>query len=82
MPSSTPPTRDDGIGIPQDDLPYIFDKFYRVETPETEGIVGSGLGLSMVKTIVEKHQGRIWAESEEGIGTSFTLVLPATSASR
>ena len=73
---------DDGIGIPQDDLPYIFDKFYRVESPETEGIVGSGLGLSMVKTIVEKHQGRIWAESEVGVGTSFYLVLPATSAAR
>ena len=73
---------DDGIGIPQDDLPYIFDKFYRVESPETEGIVGSGLGLSMVKTIAEKHQGRIWAESEVGVGTSFYLVLPATSASR
>jgi signal transduction histidine kinase len=73
---------DDGIGIPQEDLPYIFDKFYRVESPETEGIVGSGLGLSMVKTIAEKHQGRIWAESEQGVGTSFYLVLPATSASR
>jgi len=67
---------DDGIGIPQDDLPYIFDKFYRVESPETEGIVGSGLGLSMVKTIAEKHQGRIWAESDLGLGSTFSVVLP------
>jgi two-component system sensor histidine kinase VicK len=70
---------DDGIGIPKEDIPFIFDKFYRVERPETEGIVGSGLGLSMVKTIVEKHQGRIWAESVEGEGTTFTLVLPTIS---
>ena len=68
---------DDGIGISKDDLQHIFDKFYRVDRPETEGIIGSGLGLSIVKTIVEKHRGRIWVESEIGKGTVFTVVLPA-----
>ncbi|RLC62066.1 MAG: hypothetical protein DRI48_10000 [Chloroflexi bacterium] len=69
--------RDDGIGISQDDLPHIFDKFYRADRPETADIVGSGLGLSIVKTIVEKHQGRTWVESQLGKGTTFTIVLPA-----
>jgi signal transduction histidine kinase/CheY-like chemotaxis protein len=70
---------DDGIGISQEDLPHIFDKFYRVDRPETEGIVGSGLGLSIVKTIIEKHQGRIWVTSKVGEGTAFTVVLPAVT---
>jgi len=70
---------DDGIGIPQDDLPHIFERFYRVDKPETANIVGSGLGLSIVKTIVEKHQGRIWVCSREGEGTTFTFVLPAAT---
>jgi two-component system sensor histidine kinase BaeS len=69
---------DDGIGISQEDLPHVFDKFYRVDSPETEDIIGSGLGLSIVKTIVEKHRGRIWVESELGQGTTFAIVLPAT----
>jgi two-component system phosphate regulon sensor histidine kinase PhoR len=67
---------DDGIGISQEDIHHIFDKFYRVDRPETEGIVGSGLGLSIVKTIIEKHGGRIWVESEIGKGTTFAVVLP------
>jgi two-component system NtrC family sensor kinase len=69
--------KDDGIGISKEDLPHIFDKFYRVDRPETEGIIGSGLGLSIVKTIVEKHGGRIWVDSEVGEGTTFAVVLPA-----
>jgi len=75
--------KDNGIGIPPDDLPHVFDKFYRVDSPETAEIIGSGLGLSIVKTIVEKHRGRVWVESEcgwktsVGVGTTFTIVLPA-----
>ncbi|MCP4538753.1 MAG: response regulator [Chloroflexi bacterium] len=69
--------KDDGIGISKEDISHIFDKFYRVDRPETEGIIGSGLGLSIVKTIVEKHRGRIWVESEVGEGTTFAIVLPA-----
>jgi signal transduction histidine kinase len=70
---------DDGIGISHDDLPHIFDPFYRADSPETEDIVGSGLGLSIVKTIVEKHGGRIWVDSELGEGTTFNVVLPAAA---
>jgi len=68
--------QDNGIGISQEDLPHIFDKFFRVDRPETENIIGSGLGLSIVKTIVEKHGGRVWVESEIGSGTTFVIVLP------
>lgn len=68
--------KDNGIGIPATDSPFIFDKFYRVQTKETEDIVGSGLGLSIVKSIIEKHQGHIWVDSQEGVGSTFTFVLP------
>ena len=67
---------DDGIGISVADTPYIFDKFYRVRSKETEDIVGSGLGLSIVRSIIEKHQGRIWVQSRVGEGSTFTFVLP------
>jgi signal transduction histidine kinase len=67
--------RDDGIGIPADDLPHIFEKFYRVKSPETDDIIGSGLGLSLVKSIIEKHGGRIWVRSQAGEGSEFTIVL-------
>jgi len=72
--------KDNGIGIPQEDLPHIFDKFYRVKRPETEDIIGTGLGLSIVKTIVEKHQGRVWVDSKVGEGSTFTIILPASAS--
>ncbi len=68
--------RDTGIGIALDDQRHIFDKFYRVQSEATERINGSGLGLSIVKAIVEKHNGRVWVESEPGHGSTFTVVLP------
>lgn len=68
--------RDTGIGIALDDQRHIFDKFYRVRSDATERIAGSGLGLSIVKAIVEKHNGRVWVESEPGKGSTFTVVLP------
>jgi signal transduction histidine kinase len=68
--------RDTGIGITLDDQRQIFDKFYRVHSEATERINGSGLGLSIVKAIVEKHNGRVWVESEPGKGSTFTVVLP------
>jgi signal transduction histidine kinase len=71
--------QDNGIGISQEDLPHVFEKFFRVDRPETENIIGSGLGLSIVKTIVEKHGGRVWVESELGEGTTFAIVLPPMS---
>jgi PAS domain S-box-containing protein len=67
---------DTGIGISPADLPYVFDKFYRAQSPRTEEVVGTGLGLSLVKSIVEKHGGQIWVESELGIGSTFTFSLP------
>jgi two-component system phosphate regulon sensor histidine kinase PhoR len=70
---------DTGIGIKKEDLPRIFDKFYRVKTTETRQIVGTGLGLSIVKTIVDAHLGSISVESEEGGGTTFTVLLPKES---
>jgi len=68
---------DSGMGISANDLPYIFDKFYRVESDETIDIQGTGLGLSICKSVVEKHGGRIWAESTPGKGSVFHVALPA-----
>lgn len=67
---------DSGIGIPPEDLPHIFERFYRVQRPETEEIEGTGLGLSIVKAVIERHGGRVWVESRPGEGSTFTLVLP------
>jgi PAS domain S-box-containing protein len=69
---------DAGPGIPADEQPRIFDKFYRASNINND-IEGSGLGLAIVKTIVESHQGRIWVESVEGKGSSFFVVLPILS---
>ena len=66
---------DNGIGIPQVDLPFIFDKFYRASNANNE-MSGTGLGLSIVRSIVEAHQGRIWVESQPDEGSTFTVVLP------
>lgn len=67
---------DTGVGIPEEDLPRIFDKFYRVKSAETRGIVGTGLGLSIVKSVVEAHFGSVSVQSQEGKGTTFTVLLP------
>jgi len=67
---------DTGIGIKSEDIPHIFDKFYRVKSIETRQIVGTGLGLTIVKSIVEAHLGTISLESTEGTGTTFTVLLP------
>jgi signal transduction histidine kinase len=70
---------DTGIGIKKEDLPRIFDKFYRVKTAETRQIIGTGLGLTIVKSIVDAHLGSISVESELGKGTTFTVLLPKGS---
>jgi PAS domain S-box-containing protein len=70
---------DTGIGLKKEDIPRIFDKFYRVKTTETRQIVGTGLGLSIVKSIVDAHLGSISVESEEGGGTTFTVLFPRES---
>jgi signal transduction histidine kinase len=71
---------DDGIGIPLKDLPHIFDRFYQVESHLTRQHGGMGLGLSVAKMMVEMHGGRIWAESAEGKGSIFTMLLPLDSS--
>jgi len=68
--------RDQGIGISQDDLPRIFDKFYRVERQETARITGTGLGLSIAKYIVESYNGKIDVKSELGKGTTISFGFP------
>jgi two-component system phosphate regulon sensor histidine kinase PhoR len=68
---------DTGIGIPQEDMDRIFEKFYRIKTDETKSISGSGLGLSIVKGIVDAHSGSIRVESEAGKGTTFVVLLPS-----
>jgi signal transduction histidine kinase len=67
---------DSGIGIPEDELPYIFDRFFRGEEPRTMQISGTGLGLAILKEIVELHGGRVTVESEVDKGSSFTVWLP------
>lgn len=66
---------DTGVGIELGDQPYIFDKFYRSEKVKDD-YQGSGLGLSIVKSVVERHNGRVWVASIPGKGTTFTVVLP------
>ncbi|MFQ5872837.1 MAG: sensor histidine kinase [Dehalococcoidia bacterium] len=72
---------DNGPGIPEEDLPHIFDKMYRVEKEGTRAVEGSGLGLSIVKRIVELHGGQIAVESAVGKGTAFSIRLPLAEAS-
>jgi signal transduction histidine kinase len=69
--------RDNGIGISETDLPHVFSKFYRSQEARHTDTEGMGIGLYMAKNIVEKHNGRIWAESRgEGQGATFSIALP------
>ena len=68
--------QDRGIGVPGVDLPHIFDRFYTVDKGRSRKSGGAGLGLSIVKTIIEKHQGTVGVESELGKGSVFTIGLP------
>jgi OmpR-family two-component system manganese-sensing sensor histidine kinase len=67
---------DTGVGIPPEELPKIFDKFYRVKHPKTRQVTGTGLGLAIVKAIVDAHQGTIDVESVVDKGTTFKILLP------
>lgn len=87
LPSDHPPGEwvriaiyDQGIGIAPEDLPRIWDRFFRVDNTNTRRIGGTGLGLSITKALVELHGGRIWAESTLGKGSSFFFTLPIPGA--
>nr|MBU1328690.1 hypothetical protein [Candidatus Omnitrophota bacterium] len=67
---------DNGIGIPKNELPNIFNEFYRATNAKELERDGTGLGLSMAKQVVERHHGRIWVDSEEGKGSIFSIMLP------
>lgn len=72
---------DHGIGIPPAALPKLFSKFFRVDGEQTKKIRGTGLGLALVKEIIEEHQGRVWVESEPGKGSTFFFSLPVATQS-
>lgn len=74
--------RDTGIGIPAEDIPHMFQKFYRVDNSATRVIGGTGLGLFIARKIIELYSGRIWVESELGKGSTFYINLPRLSTQR
>ncbi len=74
--------RDTGHGIPAEDVPHLFQKFYRVDNSSTRTIGGTGLGLFICRKIVELYNGRIWVESETGKGSTFYINLPRLSTQR
>jgi signal transduction histidine kinase len=69
---------DSGIGIPERDADRVFERFYQVESHLTRKHGGMGLGLSIARAMVEMHQGQIWCESKEGVGSLFCFMLPIT----
>ncbi len=68
--------RNEGVGIPKEDMPRLFKRFERLKQKGTEGVKGSGLGLYISKTVVDKHKGRIWVEGEPGKWVEFFVALP------
>jgi signal transduction histidine kinase len=68
--------QDNGVGIPAEAIPHIFEEFYRADNVKAEAVEGTGLGLSIVSQILNTHGGRIWVESEQGKGTTFSFTLP------
>lgn len=71
--------KDEGVGIPKDNLSYVFDRFYRVDKARSRNLGGTGLGLAIAREIVEIHGGSIWVSSDWGKGTTFSFSLPLNS---
>jgi two-component system phosphate regulon sensor histidine kinase PhoR len=67
---------DSGVGIPEEEIPKIFEKFYRVKDPKTRKVTGTGLGLSIVNAIIDEHHGTVEVESTPGQGTTFRILIP------
>jgi signal transduction histidine kinase len=74
--------RDTGAGIPPEDIPHLFQKFYRVDNSATRTIGGTGLGLFICRKIVELYQGRIWVESELSKGSTFYINIPRLTSKK
>jgi signal transduction histidine kinase len=74
--------KDTGAGIPPEQLPHVFEKFYQADNQRAAAQVGSGLGLAIAKEIVEAHKGTIVADSTPGVGTTFTITLPVRATAR
>jgi len=72
---------DQGGGIPKEDLPRVFSRLYRADNPLIQGIGDTGVGLSIVKALVEAHNGRIWVDTEVGKGSTFSLLIPLSHES-
>jgi two-component system phosphate regulon sensor histidine kinase PhoR len=74
--------KDQGIGIEAEEIPKIFDKFYRVKSPKTRQVIGTGLGLPLVKGLIEAHRGAVDVESTVGAGTTFRVKLPTAAGAK
>ncbi len=73
--------RDNGVGIPAEAIPHIYEEFYRADNVRAEAVEGTGLGLSIVSRILDAHDGKIWVKSKEGEGTKFSFTLPVAEKS-
>jgi signal transduction histidine kinase len=80
-PSVAVRVRDNGAGIAAEHLPLIFERFFRADPARARATGGAGLGLTIVKQLVEAHGGRVWAASVPGAGATFTFTLPVAQSS-